>query len=205
MTFSTLPGFETTRRNKTFEVADAITLDEVKRWLKIDHTDDDQLLNVLIESATEVGESYVHFDFRVKQYQHNLDDWPVEGTIFLEKRLVGTVDLVVEQYFAGSFSVTVPSTVYGFSGGSLHSMLFLMSGQEWPDHSTLATDIIRGRVRVTFQTQLGSGIELDPLLLGLRQHIAWLYENRGDCAVDRNSIMASGANSFYDPYRFPNF
>ncbi len=205
----------TLREDSTgFTIQDVVTLDEAKAHLKIDNDDEDAHLNLLIEAVTRLGESYMDFDFRATRDAFYITDWPINGHIEIPKRR--TKSFVVKQFFAGSYSVTVADTVYHVSGGTFASVLSLKEGQEWPDHSTTATDIVPGRVLINFETTNPIGL-VDKAVpehickLGVLTHLAHVYEHRGDCDLGsmpgsdiRNSMYLSGAAAIYAPWRLPN-
>ncbi len=208
-------GFEyVLREDPSLSPADIVTLDEAKDHLKLDGDDDDSVLNGMIEAVTLLGEAFTAWDFRIKMYNMNFTNWPADNVIRIPKnQTTGGASLTVKQFFSGSFSVTVPTTVYRSNGGPLGMLLTLKSGQEWPDHSTLATDIIPHRIKVTFETRPADvDFQVIPLFkLGVLTHLAHVYEHRGDCDLSsmpgtelRSSMYLSGAAAIYAPYRIPN-
>ncbi len=59
----------------------AITLESVRLNLRLDHIDEDDLLNDLIDMATEISQTITSRQFITATYRWYLDNWPEEGIL----------------------------------------------------------------------------------------------------------------------------
>ncbi len=167
-----------------------ITLAKAKEYLKVENSIDNKVIQDLIATATQFGERYTGIDYRVKTWKLIFDEF--EDRILLRKSKVATVTSM--KYMVSSSLVTIDSSVYYLKIGSQFSEVLLADDQSWP------TDIdeIESGIEIEFKTQIPRNIE--QYKTGVLEHLAYLYQNRGDCDVEK-SAKASGATEKYDQGR----
>jgi len=186
-----------------------VSLDSVKNFLKIslaDKTQDD-LLNLFIDAATECGEKYTSKDFITKTYITFRDDFNVfcdeDINITFELRRSKVSDVTSVKYFTGGVLTTVPTTVWGFTNVNDYSQIFLKEDQEWP------TDIddVPQVIEITFTSGFGADSSFVPgdVKIALLSHIAFMYENRGDCNTgDIGDSLPLNVRTLYGKVRLIN-
>ncbi len=183
-----------------------LTLNEVKEHLRVDKTDNSQnaLLKLLIITVTEYAEKYTKRDFITRTYETFRDSFSDS----LELRRTPLQSITKVEYLQDGILVTVSTDIYFATSSNTFSHLALEVNQTWPTDE----DDREQAVKITFKSGYGNTLSNvpDSLREGLMQHIAALYENRGDCDSSRVSGgVFAGAQKFlpvdaqliYDMYR----
>lgn len=173
-----------------------VSLKQAKSYLKLplEVDADDDFLTLAIEAASDFAEGYVRRELRANEWELYLDAF--EDRIGIRRHPIATIDEVA--YMAsGSFTV-VSSSVYYLKPATQAYEILLNDDEEWPDE-----DLIDDRehvVKITFTTEAHP--KLPQIKLGILRHVAWLYENRGDCDVkSADAAELSGATHLYDQIR----
>ena len=183
-----------------------LTVNEVKEHLRLDIDDktQDALLKVLIRAATDYAEKYTKKDFITRTYETLRDSF----TDSLEIRRSPLQSVTKVEYLQDGSFVTVSADIYFATNSNTFSRLTLKAGQAWPTD----IDLQEQSVKITFKSGYGNTLSSvpDSLREGIMQHIAAMYENRGDCNDGRVSGgIFAGAQKFlpvdaqliYDMYR----
>ena len=183
-----------------------LTINEVKEHLRLDVDDktQDALLKLLIITATEYAEKYTKRDFITRTYETLRDSF--DDNLELRRTPLQLVTKV-EYLQDGSF-VTVSTDIYFTTSSNTFSHLALKENQAWPTDE----DLQEQAIKITFKTGYGNTLSSipDSLREGLLQHIAVMYENRGDCDEGRVSggtfasaqkFLPVDAQLIYDMYR----
>ena len=157
--------------------------DGLKVYLKIDTDADNDLLHHLAETVTEYAERYTGRELRANTWTLQLDTFPTR--ICLRRDPIASITSITYKDDADA-SQTVTNTVYTLKKGVQRSEIILLPDQEWP---SLVTDQEQ-HITVTFVT--AASAKLEQAQGGIKQMVAYLYENRGDCSVD-SAAKASGA------------
>jgi hypothetical protein len=179
-----------------------VLLPEAKAYLKLgsaDHPDDDLVL-LLLKSVTDFCEKYTGRDVRANTYTLQIDEF--DDPICLKAQVDSITSIEYRDDQDTPATQTVASSVYYLTEEQQWSEIRLDKDQEWPDGSTdvLTVSERKHSITITFVTKPAACI--DQLKLGLLQHLAFLYENRGDCNVTpANAVKLSGANYLYDQVR----
>ena len=172
---------------------DVISLSAIKEYLRIDSTDtsENNVLTLLIQSAVGFCESYTKRELLIKQFVTYRDYFSFN--IELRRSALTEIDTV--KYYIDDVLTTLVDTVYYNTLESDYSSLLLVDGQSYPsvDNKYQAVEITFKAGYSTDNTSIP-----DELLLGLSQHIAYMYENRGDC--DNGSIPMT-TKLIYNQYR----
>lgn len=182
-----------------------IELATVKSYLKIPvlNTTDDALLTVLMGAATTFAEGYTKRDFITRTYETFRDFFPrwcqsegyytcgsvpgffsnlssvVGGNLGFELQRSPLQSVTSVEYLVSNVLTAVASTVFYNTIEEDYSEILTLADQEWPDDADRRLQTIT----VTFLTGFGDTAADMPdwVTTGLLQHIAMMYENRGDC------------------------
>ncbi len=206
----TFPGqFEDTSDNSTlqnyqlYELVvlgpSPVTLAEMKAYLGIVNNINDVLIQSLINSCTSWGELYTGREFRANQYDLLIDSFPTR--IELRKNPIDVINSI--QYISDSIFVVVDNTIYYLKSGVQISEILLRSGDEWPQD----VDEIEQAVKINFLTKAVDARKLEIAKSAIERHVAYMYENRGDC-VDCGScsgVDAANVDVLYNFMRIPRF
>lgn len=171
-----------------------LTIEEVRSHLRIRHTREDALLDTYLKSAVGRGERYTSRAFRTQSWTAMADSFadcelrqcPVTNVSQLSYRNTENIWTIVD------------SAVYYLHQTHQWSYIFLRSDQVWP------SDLLVGelsRVLIEFQVDPASQDYLEEAKLGLLNHVAFMFENRGDHQTKESAIDASGAANHYDTFR----
>ena len=183
-----------------------LTTNEVKEHLRLDLDDktQDALLKILIKTATDYAEKYTKIDFITRTYETLRDSFADS----LELRRTPLQSVIKVEYLQDGSFVTVSTDIYFATSSNTFSHLALKKSQVWPTNE----DLQEQSVKITFKTGYGNTLSSvpDSLREGLLQHIAAMYENRGDCGEGRVSggtfasaqkFLPVDAQLIYDMYR----
>jgi uncharacterized phiE125 gp8 family phage protein len=91
--------------------AEPLTLLEVKRWLRVDHEDDNQLIDGLVRAARERVEARTGRALLAQTWRIVMDQWPADGRIALPIMPVISVAAVRVADASGQFNA-IASTGY---------------------------------------------------------------------------------------------
>ena len=183
-----------------------VTVSEAKSYLKIppNVTADDDLLTIFLAAASDFAEKYTGRELRDNDWTLFLDAF-IPVRICLRRDPVASIASVkfFDQTTPTSVQQTVPTSTYYLKKGVQASEVLLQPDQEWPDGSTPALTVNEREhsIEVAFLTEAHRC--LDQAKLGILRHVAFLYENRGDCdpADSADSAKKSGASILYDQIR----
>jgi len=169
----------------------------------------------LISMAREEAEAYMHRALIEQSWTLTLDVWPggsrdwwdeihrptdTPSNLYLELPYPPLISVTsIDTY--DTADVVTPITVADYFVTDTNSepgRLVLRSGQTWP------IDTRRGaRIKVIYKAGYGLAGANVPVGIrhGIKLHVAWMYEHRGDGAQTMESIYASGAAARYSGYR----
>lgn len=170
-----------------------LSLDEVKDHLKWSLADDSQdaYFKILIKVVTEFAEKYTKREFITRTYQTYRDTFSDN----LEIRRSPLQSITTIEYLVGGVFATLSTDIYFATLSNTFSRLVLKAGQVWPT----GLDLQEQAIKITFKSGYGNDLSSTPQALreAMLQHIAAMYENRGDCSENRVSggILA-GAQRF---------
>ena len=171
-----------------------LTLDEAKLHLRVTSTVDDDLITALIATARQRCESFTGLALIERDYSLFLDTWP-DREILLPRPPLSAVSLI-NIYDGDGNAAAFDAANYAVSTAGMPGRLTLTDGV-FPPQPGRAADGIE------IQFTAGFGDTADdipaPLIQGVKQLLAHLYENRGDGNAD--ALRASGAESLFQPFR----
>ena len=172
-----------------------LTLAETKRWLRVDHTDDDALISNLIKAARERIEARTGRAILAQTWRISLDRWPGDGRVTLPVLPILSVAAVRVYDAAGAASV-LASTLYAIEPGSEPPVLVVTSPP------------VPGRARGGIEIDVVAGYGViasdcpEPLRLALRHLVTQAYTARG-IVVAGGTVVPTGADidALILPYR----
>lgn len=193
-----------------------LTLEEAKQHLRLDAADtaDDALVATLVRAATAAAERFTGRALLAQTWDLFLDDWPPgadepiwEGrrtgadlgrrpwAIALPRPPLRAV-VHVKTYNDVGLAAIWDAANYFVDTASAPGRLALRGGRVWPLPGRSANGI-----EIRFDAGYGEAATdvPEPLRQGLRQLVAWLYENRGDAMEAATAV--SGAAELWRPYR----
>jgi uncharacterized phiE125 gp8 family phage protein len=180
---------------QTLEAASPLILADMKAYLRISSSADDDLIQSLIDACTCWGEKYTGRDFRANEYDLLLDCFT--DPIKLRRDPVAAVDEIT--HLVSDSPVTVSSAIYYLVKDVQNSWVYLIDGESWPTD----TDNRLQAITVSFTMEASDDLFcLDEILTALKRHVAWMYSNRGDCQCTLDeSANDSGVTFIYDQFR----
>lgn len=183
-----------------------ISLTEVKEHLRLDSTDasQDSYLTMLILSATDYAQQYMGITLINTTYRTYRDCF----TSCIELRKPPFSSLVSFEYLVSDVYTAVTASLYYIAERNVYPKIYLVDGESFPSD----IDNTKNAVQIDFVAGYGadSTAIAEPMLsnikLALLNHVARLYEIRGDCGKD-NSIynaIPSASKSTYSLYKIRN-
>lgn len=197
-----------------------LALDEVKAFLRVDQTADDNLISALITAARQFCEANTGRSLITRSYSLFLDRWPGAGfarRLFVPEvehaRIPREVELCainlphppllsvaqINIYAADNTSAVFDASNYYVDMAGVPGRIVLTQGAVPPLPGRIANGI-----EIQFTAGYGTTENSVPTLLrqGMLQVIAHLYEHRGD--NPDQALLASGAAAIFQPYRLVN-
>ena len=173
-----------------------VLLATAKAYLGGSKNSDDTLVQTLINACTQWGQKFTKRDFSANQYTLLLDCF--EDPIELRRNPIDVIDSV-EYLKSGSFD-TILATVYYLKFGIQVSSIKLNVDQQWPTDG----DDREQFIKITFTTKAISVDKIDIATLGILRHVAYMYENRGDCGSCSECADAAGVKPTYNLIKIVN-
>jgi len=168
---------------------------DVKTYLRVDHNNDDSLIETLIEAATKLCEQATGLSLINRDISLYMDSWDNEILPLPSAPIVAVEAIKI--YSSETVSNVYLASNYYVDNKNLYSpRIVLKSGPVIP----LAGIDVNG-IEIQYTAGFGTSGEDVPALLkqGILQVVAYLYENRGDS--QNNALRNSGANAIFQSYR----
>ena len=172
-----------------------VTLQEVKDQLRIFDDDNDDLLTLYIEAATEYAENFTRRHFITRTNTTYRDFFPgavnyygyyamypyYSGNLGFEIRRSPLQSIETIEYLVQGVLTLVDDTVYYNTLQNDYSVVLSRDDQFWPNNA----DEQLQSILITFKTGIGNTSDDIPanIQLAIMQIVTAMYENRGDCAV----------------------
>ncbi len=157
--------------------AEPLRLAEVKTFLRVDSSDEDDFVLMLIRAAREYCEGVTKRVFTTTTMRMFMDDWPDGDVLELPRPFdSSTATPTVKYYASGSTSATTfAATKYWVDNDTKPGRIVLRNNQEWPTTELRSVKA----VEVTLQTGFGGqGDVPDNIKLAMLQLIGHWYNNR---------------------------
>ena len=186
---------------KTDAAEDPVTLAEAKLWLKRGAMiADDAIITSLIKSATKQGEDYCNRSFVERTftgYFDSLQQSAHEQHPFVELRRSPLLTLSSVKVMAAAVLVDVASETYQLKPKSSYSRLLFTSAPSADDTAY--------PLQVEFIAGYGAASTVpDDLKTAIKEHVSFLYENRGDALPDGGIGIPPQVREKYSKYRIVN-
>lgn len=168
-----------------------LTLTEVKTHLRIDLADnsEDTYLTALIKTVTNYAEKFTKRDFITRTYATYRDSFC--DSLEIRRSLLQSITSV--EYLKDDVLTLVSTDIYFATQSTTFSTLRLKENQLWP------TDLDNQdqAVKIIFTAGYGNDSDVpEDLKTAMLNHIASLYENRGDCDDRVSGSTFSSAQAF---------
>lgn len=157
---------------------------------------DDAIVQMLIDSCTQWGQRYTQRDFTANQYTLLLDCF--ENPIELRRNPIAVIDSV--EYFKEGSLETVAPSVYKLKLGVQVSSLILKKDQTWPTD----VDEEEQSIKISFTTKAVGPDKLDMAKIAILRHVAYMFENKGDCGSCEDCADVAQVKTLYDSFRIVN-
>lgn len=178
----------------------AVSLDEIKAYLSVEHGDDDTLLASLRDAAT------AHFDgwagvlgrcIVTQEWRIDLCNWPASGCIRLPFPDVESA--TVKYSDASNVEQTVSSSLYELLEDAGSSFIRFLNGFTAPGVYDDRSDA----VRVAFVAGFGGAADVpEPLKLAIKMRAGWRYRSRDGVAPrDAAEAIDHEADAIASPYK----
>lgn len=173
----------------TAPLSEPVTLAQAKLHLKVDGTDDDDLITALIKAARQIAERETKRALITQQWEMIMDSAPEEFEIpkppLIRVLQIKTID-------TDGVEAVVSTSRYNVDcSRDSPGRVKLATGYVWPTHRDFASFI------VTFDGGYGDKPENipEPLRQGVLQVIGHLYDNRG------SEEIPAGAKAIFQRYK----
>ncbi len=176
---------------------DVLTLAAAKAHLRVDFSDDDELIESYIATAIENidgRDGWLGRALAAQTWELRLADFCGEIVIPLPP----LIEVVSVSYYDASDALqTVPSTDYEVVGvgGFGRARLVLRTGKRWPSIGTRAENVIV-RFRAGYETVPA------PILTAIKRQVASMYENREAVVINATvAKLPGGVEALLTPLR----
>ncbi len=174
-----------------------VSLDEAKRYLRVESAVEDPVVASLVLAARLHIEGALDIAMLTQSWSLFLDCWPEDGRVDIPLGPLSSVDSV-KVYGADEVAQTVSPTTYVVDLSSLRPRLIRNAGAVWPTPGLSANGI---EIAVT----AGYGDTPDQVPAPIRQAMLMLvahwYEQREPVAFDRPDELPHGVADLLKPYR----
>lgn len=179
-------------------VVEPVSLEETKAWLRLDTSEEDQLLSALIVSARLTLEAFTRRFFVTQSWRMTLDAWPTatlrRKSIVLPLAPMRSI-AAIRIYDASDVAETLDAGAYRAPAASERGRIVFREPPEQPGRAAdgVEIDIVAGYGDAPSDTP-------EPLRRAILALVAHWHENRGDEAEAAASLPALVA-ALARPYR----
>ncbi len=173
-------------------VGQIMTLDQLKAALNITTDDDDTLLSLYLDAATQYAENFTRRDYLARTYETFRDyfdysnQWGYPVTNYRNDNFLltkSTVNSIVSfEYTVNGVLTPIDASLYKLTKDNDFSRIVLRNQQLWPTDG----DEDLQSIKIVFT----AGITPTPndIIVAVQQIVADMYANRGDCNCDMASM-----------------
>lgn len=184
----------------TAPASEPVTLEAGKAHLRVDISDDDDLIEALITAAREYTEEALSRALFTQTWDLYLDGFPTSETLVVPKPPLQSVTSVTVTNEDGESSV-VDASRYVVSTSSTPGRIVLKAGESWTSESLQEADGVKVRFVAGWSAVADIPQAIKQAMLLLVGH--W-YENREDVVVGAGMAMAHlplAYDALLTPYR----
>jgi uncharacterized phiE125 gp8 family phage protein len=168
-----------------------VTLEEVKAHLKVTGTDEDSLLAIYIQAATNAAEAYTNIRFIDTEIEEVFDEFHEMTYLRFPTKQIDSI----KYDSSDDTEKTVNTAIYVLNTYTEPQVLLRQSGQNWPN------DLADKRLRIRVRYIAGFGDEPSTVPADIRSAIllivGHLYENREDTV----SALPKASTRLLEPWR----
>lgn len=189
----------------------AVTVDEMKEFLRIDGSDDNNLLELFIKSAIDAGEQYCRCSFITQTLELTMDGFVTDSDEAMARLGSGVFNVPRSSFVFGTGEIDLPSgpvqsvtSVKTFNVENMETTfsddnyivevdrIVLNQNSMWPTNLRE-----RAAVKVVFVAGYGDNAnDIPPAIRqAIRSHVGQMYECRGVCD------MSDACKRLYDGYK----
>jgi uncharacterized phiE125 gp8 family phage protein len=196
-------------KNYKYEVIEGaekpfIDLALIKTHLKLDSdsTDEDSYLNMIGNAAFNYAEKFTNLTFLKTKYQTFRDSFSTRAFVIRRTPML-EVDKIEYRETSEDDWQLLETDKYVVTKENYYSRIIRAKQQQWP----IGVETEQQNIRITFDAGFGESFDdvPDDLKMAMLNHVAMLYEERGDCtplAVDK--ALPHNAVIIYGQYKVPN-
>lgn len=176
--------------------ATLISLSDMKLYLRVDDTTDDLLISAMISAAVTLAEKYMNRDLLETTYENYRND--IEQDLTLRRAKFSSLDSI--EYLKDSSYNTLNPSSYQVATKGIY-------GRIWEVNINDSFDEHPQAIKITFKTGFGPSASNipDDILMAIKAHVAYMYENRGDCETTSKRLydipMPVTTKLIYDLYK----
>ena len=173
------PTVESTYKQISKSTNDVLDIDDVKQYMRISSTMQDNIIELMIDAAVGCAERYMNRDILTTTYENYRRDFSPDLTL----RRGGFQSLDLIEYLKDGSYTTLATTEYTLREGGVFGEICEVCPPSDMDCDCNA-------VKITFKTGFGDDSDSVPadIKLALYQIIFFINENRGDCSCVSESI-----------------
>lgn len=180
-----------------------IPLALVKQHLRIPiaDTSEDDYLTLLVSVVYDYAEKYTKRTFLTTQFRTFRDTFDLCCFVIRRSPLQSVEQI---QYLVDGVWVTLPTATYYNTVESDYSRILQVDGESWPVWPVNNISTRQQSIRIDFTAGYGDDYTDIPadLIIAMLQHIANLYESRGDCSEAAcGAAIPAAARTIYDIYK----
>jgi uncharacterized phiE125 gp8 family phage protein len=167
-------------------VVEPVTLDDAKAHLRVDFTDDDNLITALITAARMAAEQFTRRAFITQTWQLTHDGFPIGGgPIYVPRPPLQSVLSVQYLDMNGNVQSLAEGTNYVLDSQSEPARIALPYAHYWP-----VTRLQVNAVWVQFTAGYGNdGTTVPaPIIAAIKLMLGHLYENRETVLVEQRAL-----------------
>ena len=178
-----------------------VDLEEVKDFLKADSGDDDALIKALMATATDQGQRYTGRLFLTQTVVGQfaaLQKTNCEVYPFIQLARAPLVSLTSLKVWSGGSLVDIDTDDYQLKETASYARILFTASVSGDDDKPYP-------VQATFEAGYGAQKDIpQEIQVALQQHIAFMYENRGDVHAMGKEVMPGVAKAIYNRFRIIN-
>jgi uncharacterized phiE125 gp8 family phage protein len=174
--------------------AEPVTLADLKAWIRLDGSDEDDVLAALLATARLAVEEAAGGRLVTQDWRLVLDAWPPDGVLTLPLAPVQAVTAVRVRDAAGG-AMVLPASAWLLDAASDPPRLVLVGSPQVPGRRL-------GGIEVDVTAGYGPPAAVpEPLRMAVRLTAARLFEHRGDGRDETGAAVPPAAVALIAPFR----
>ena len=170
----------------TRPTVEPVSVAEVKTHLRIDGTDDDELIATLVMAAREQVETITRRAIMTQTWDYFLDEFPRSNVIVIPFGNLASVTSVKRKDTAGAETTMTVTTDYLVqTNGSQHGMIVLPYGVPWPSGAFYPSNPITIRFICGWTS---AALVPSKIRTAVKFLCAEMYENRGESVIGQTVV-----------------